>query len=63
MGITSTCCQAFVTDFHIKVLRAYAGTKNKTKIKMGTPGFKNVTQMEGHGKKLRSMSYGKTWMG
>jgi hypothetical protein len=31
--------QAFVTEFHLKVLRAYAGTKNKTKIKMGMAGL------------------------
>jgi hypothetical protein len=38
-GIASMYSQVFVTEFHLKVLHAYAGTKNKTKIKMATVGL------------------------
>lgn len=34
--MASTYNQTFVTGFHLKDLPAYEGTKNKTKIKMGT---------------------------
>lgn len=38
-GIASTYSQSFVTEFHLKVLPAYEGRKNKTIIKMGMAGL------------------------